>query len=36
MAMDEADKAAPSSRPFDNILNFRDVGAKVNMFCGSK
>lgn len=23
-------------RPFDNIINFRDVGRSVNQFCGSQ
>lgn len=22
-------------RPFDNIINFRDVGRTINQFCGS-
>ena len=23
-------------RPFDNIINFRDVGRSINQFCGSQ
>lgn len=23
-------------RPFDNIINFRDVGRSVNQFCGAQ
>jgi hypothetical protein len=27
---------AAADRPFDNIINFRDVGASVNSLCGSR
>lgn len=25
-----------ADRPFDNIINFRDVGRSVNQFCGAQ